>query len=99
MKTIVVIFTDVKVDKADTVKFKKYSFNTANALRVGDIIQIGQYNSNVQVVKVLTKAHKFYNKQTGEISNEYVSTMQEEIKTLKLRDEDDTVVYGTLKRK
>ncbi len=74
MKTILVVYTDIKL--ADTDKMKRYAFNTEDGLEVNDVIKSPSYSTNMQVVKVLEEEYKYYNAQTGELSNNYTSTLQ-----------------------
>lgn len=97
MKTILVIYTDAKVLKKKDLRAKKsYSFNTSSEVKVGDMISTDEYNTNLQVVKVLDKQFKYYNRATGEMSDEFTSTQQHEIATLELREDNHDVVYGSL---
>jgi hypothetical protein len=75
---------------------KKYAFNTSDEVVVNNTITSTKYNTAMQVVRVLDNAYKYYNPSTGELSNEYTSTMQWEIKTLAIREEDDSIVYGKI---
>jgi hypothetical protein len=44
----------------------------------------------------LDKNFKYYNSSNGELSDEISSTLQNEIKTLVIREEESNVVYGRL---
>ena len=97
MKTIIVVYTNTKITKkAEIAKLKRYSFNTSSDVKEGDLISTSSYNTCIQVVKVLEKDHKYYNTSTGELSNEYTSTTQWEIKELVIREDAEDVVYGSL---
>ena len=95
MKTIVVVYSNGKLSNKEIGRLKKYSFNTDSEVSVGDLIETNEYDTNLLVVKVMEKSFKYYNRSTGEMSDEYVSTSQWEIRTLIIREADEeNVVYG-----
>ena len=97
MKTIIVIYTNSRVTKkSDIGRHKKYSFNTAGDVLEGDMLDSPNYDTNMQVVKVLGKSHKFYNSSTGKLSNTYTSTSQWEVRTLEVRNTSEDVVYASI---
>lgn len=75
---------------------KQYCFN-AEGLNVGDKITSDKYSGQtITVVRKCSKAFKYYNELTGDLSDEPTSTRQFEIKTLKPKvKEDIEVVYYT----
>lgn len=96
-KTILVIYTNRKItDKKVIGKMKKYSFNTQSEVKEGDMIETRDYDTKLQVVKVLDKCYTFYNGVTGDLSNEYNSTNQWAIRQLEIRNEEVDVIYGKL---
>jgi hypothetical protein len=95
-KTIIVVFTDTFRTKEECRNLKKYAFNTSDEVNEGDTIISSKYQSPMQVVRVLDSSYRYYNQNTGELSNEYNSTQQWEVKTLAIRDEDEEVVYGKI---
>ncbi|MFI3188405.1 MAG: hypothetical protein QX190_02435, partial [Methylococcales bacterium] len=79
MKTILIIYTNQKLTGIlDIAKYQTYSFNTSIDIKVGDLISSKEYSTNMQVIKVIDKALALYNRNTGELSNEYTSTAQGE---------------------
>jgi hypothetical protein len=95
MKTILVIYTNSKLEsKKDIAKNKRYSFNTESDVKEGDLIKTQEYSTNLQVVKVLPEAFKYYNASTGELSNEFKSTLDWEIRRLEIREEDEEIIFG-----
>lgn len=95
MKTILVIFTKNKVEDSSTIATtKKYSFNTNEDIKVGDMLKSSSYSTELQVVKVLDRSYKYYNSVTGELSDEFTSSAQWEVKTLVVRNEDSSIVYA-----
>jgi hypothetical protein len=46
----------------------------------------------MQVVKILDTSFKYFNRATGELSNEFNSTEQWEIRTIVVRDKDEPEV-------
>ena len=97
MKTIIVIYTIIRINSAKEVNSKpKYSFNTEAALKVGDIIKSSQYSSNMQVIAVLDKCYKYVNCKTGDLSMECSSTNCFAIRELVIQDKEENKIYGTL---
>jgi hypothetical protein len=97
VKTILVIYTDVFLKDKKSIGSKKvYSFNSASDVSVGDMIETREYDTNLQVVKVLPQAFKYYNQATGDLSDTYTSTLQREIRTLEISDEKENIIYGTI---
>lgn len=70
MKTILVIFVDEKVNPELISKYREYSFNTDADVKVGDVLSSPEYNSLLQVVKVLDEYFKYFTYGTGELTNE-----------------------------
>lgn len=99
MKTILVVYTNKNVSKKEIGRMKKYSFNTSSEVKEGDIIETKEYDTSLQIVKVLDKAYKYYNASTGELSDSFNSTSQWEIRTLEIRDEEEEIIYGKLIKK
>ena len=96
MKTILVVFTNTKLGPQGIRMSKKYSFNTSSEVKEGDMIKTAKYNTSLQVTRVLDKSHKYYNSLTGELSDEFNSSSQNEILELQLREDAAEVVYGSL---
>lgn len=97
MKTILVVYTDQKltVEEINNRKMQKYCFRTkSNEIAVGDTLKSQNYTTNMVVTDVVDADYKFYNKQTGEMRNEVNSTNCYPIKTLVIRDTDDTMVFA-----
>lgn len=96
MKTIIVAYSDKKELKESEIRgMKKYSFNTDSDIKVGDILDSKEYDTNMVVAKVLDKSYKYYNSKTGELSDEFTSTAQWEIRTLVVREDEETIVYAS----
>jgi hypothetical protein len=98
MKTILVIYTNSLItDKKEISRAKKYSFNTSSKVKVGDLIDADQYDTPIQVVKILPKAFKYFNGSTGLLSDKFDSTTQWEIRTLQIRLKTESeIIYGSL---
>lgn len=97
MKTILVVYTDQKltVEEINNRKMQKYCFRTeSNEIAVGDTLKSQNYTTNMVVTDVVDADYKYYNKQTGEMRNEVNSTNCYPIKTLVIRDTDDTMVFA-----
>lgn len=95
MVTILCVYTNTQVTSNKEIgKLKKYSFNTSSDLKEGDMISTKEYSTNLQVVKVLPKAFKYFNGSTGEMSDEFNSTSQWLIRTLDIREEDEEIIIG-----
>lgn len=93
MNTILVIYTNSKLE--NTGYTKRYAFNTKANLREGDMIKSSQYDTNMQVVKMLDEAYKYFNRTTGELSNTFTNSNQFEIRELVLREDNTEVIYAT----
>lgn len=88
MKTILVIFSQEKLSKSEHQTMKRYSFNTKANLKVGDRLITEMYSTPIQVVEVLDKGYKYYNKGTGELSSKRVAnSMQLEIREIRVHDD------------
>ena len=97
MKTIIVIYTNNRINSSKEVNSKpKYSFNTNSDLKVGDIIKSSQYSSNMQVISVLDKCYRYVNCKTGDLSMECNSTNCFAIRELVIQDKEENKIYGTL---
>ena len=82
MKTILVIFTDQKLE--DASKMKRYSFNTARQVEVGDLIESPAYKTKLQVVEVLNACFTNVNIRTGELTDKETSSIIYPIRELPL---------------
>lgn len=92
MKTIFVVFSNTTPQKYD----KRYCFNTDSDLKVGDVIKSPNYTTNLVVVETLNKRFSYFNRTTGELSDEITSTSDFPILELKVGEQDSSIVYGTL---
>ena len=101
MKTILVVYSHKKdLTNVEMMRLKKYSFNCNAEVEVGDILESSEYDTPMVVVKVLNKEYKYFNSSTGELSNDFNSTSQWEIRDLVILDKQETdTVYATLERK
>lgn len=93
MKTIIVVYLNSY--SSEERYAKRYVFNTDDDVKVGDILNSPKYDNNMKVVKVLAKVKKYFNKETGRLSNLYFSTMQFTIRELKIGEENKDVIYAT----
>jgi hypothetical protein len=98
MKTILVVYTDkiTPLSNKEVATLKKYAFNTASEVNFGSIISSPEYTTNMVVIKVLDESFKYYNSATGELSNTFTSTLQWEVRTLAIRNDEESVIYGKL---
>lgn len=96
MKTILVVFTNdtLTIEQINSRKMQKYCFRTESEINVGDTLKSNNYERKMVVTDVINADKKYYNVQTGELSNEITSTKCYPIKTLELREENDNVVYA-----
>lgn len=96
MKTILVVYTDQKlsVEQINSRKMQKYCFRTESEVEVGDVLKSKSYTNNMVVTDVVDADHKYYNAQTGEMTNTIYSTKCYPIRTLVLREEDENVIYA-----
>jgi hypothetical protein len=96
-KTIFVIYTDVKKEKA--AYDKRYAFNTESDVKEGDMLKSDNYKTNVQVVKILPQAFKYFDRNSGELSDVLKSTNQYEIRNIRIIEplnETDTIIFERL---
>lgn len=93
MKTIFVIFTNELNPNVN--KFKKYTFNTSDEVKVGDIITSPNYETPMYISDILDKSYNYVNLPTGELKNEISSSCDRPIRILKLVDSDN-IIFGTL---
>ena len=96
MRTILVVFTNdtLTIEQINSRKMQKYCFRTESEINVGDTLKSNNYERKMVVTDVINTDKKYYNAQTGELSNEITSTKCYPIKTLELREENDNVVYA-----
>jgi len=100
MKTILVVYSNKKnLTPVEMMRLKRYAFNCNAAVKVGDILESSEYDTPMVVVKVLDTKYKYFNRTTGELSNDFNSTSQWEIRNLVIMDKQEVdVVYATLER-
>ena len=75
MKTILVIYTNEKltINKINNSKLRKYAFRIEDNVKEGDILKSSIYSSNMIVTDVIDNDFKYFNLQSGELSNEIKS--------------------------
>lgn len=96
-KTIFVIYTNERKEKA--AYDKRYAFNTESDVKEGDMLKSDNYKTNVQVVKILDTAFKYFDRNSGELSNNLYSTNQYEIRNIRVIEplnETDTIIFEKL---
>lgn len=85
MKTIMVVYTDVKLTKSEAQTMKRYSFNTKSKVKVGDLFSLPAYTTAMQVVEVLDACYKYIDIGSGELSNKKkASTKQYEVREIEV---------------
>lgn len=97
MKTILVVYTNVKRTTDQYKGMKKYSFNTEADVQIGEMLETSAYDTKLQVVKILDKSFKYYNAVTGEMSDEFNNSLQWEIQTLDIQTKakkNDSVILA-----
>lgn len=96
MKTILVAFTYLgkSIEEVNNLKVKKYAFRTEESVKVGDFLNSKSYDKYMLVTDVIDQDYKYYNTVTGEFNKEITSTNCYPIKTLVLREDDQSVVYA-----
>ena len=94
MKTIFVTY-----ESDFNTKYKKrYCFNTEFSVQVGDVINSPKYSSKMKVVEVLDKSYTYFNRQTGDLTDEIDSTNCFKISTINIIENMDCEVFGFLER-
>lgn len=99
LKTIVAIFTNVKVtDKHAINAAKKYTFNTTAAVKVGDLITSPAYGTSIQVTMIMDEVYRYADVKDGKLYKSAVdSSYLVAIKTLVVAEATaDDKVYGHL---
>lgn len=93
IKTIFVVFTHMngQVDLKCTT-LKKYAFNTDANLKPGMRLASDHYSGQMVVTDVLENQYKYYNKETGQLSNLLDSTSYRTIKMMRITDKEYDVV-------
>jgi hypothetical protein len=94
MRTIFVIYTNEK--KAKTAYDKRYAFNCESEVKEGDMLKSDNYKTNIQVVKVLDKSFKYFDRNSGELSDDLTSTNQFEIRNIRIIEapaDNDTIIF------
>jgi hypothetical protein len=97
-KTILVVYTQTRLSQKEAACKKRYAFNTTSDINEGDIIESNEYDTPMQVVKVIDGPFKYYNRSTGELSNKFNSTEQWEIRNLVIREDEENTVYGKISK-
>ena len=65
-------------------------------MKKGDILESPEYNSMLHVVEIFDKSFRFFNRVTGELSNEINNSNSYEIKELKVVEKESSdVVIAT----
>ncbi len=86
-KTILVIYTNCKIRPSYE---KRYAFNTSSNVKEGDMIKSPNYNTAMQIVKILDKPFKYFNKESGDLSNTYSNSYHFEIRDLEVIGSEST---------
>ena len=97
MRTILVIYSNVRVSDAELKNLKKYAFNVDDDtdVNVGDILKSAAYSTRMVVVRVLDERFKYYNAKDGKLSNTFNYSGMADIKLLKVVEEIEDVVVAT----
>ena len=85
MKTILVVYTEVKCSKKATQTMNRYAFNTKSSIKVGMLLEGDDYTTPMQVVDMYPVAYKYVDLISGELSiRKKASTKQVEIRQMHL---------------
>lgn len=95
MKTILVIYTNTPIKKENVGYTKRYAFNTSSEVKEGDMLKSPNYDTKMQVVKVLDTSFKYFNRTTGELSDTFLNSNQYEIREMKLTDNLQDVILAS----
>ena len=102
MKTFLCVYSSTAgLKEEEIIRRKKYSFNTDYPVKVGDVLRSPSYDSYLIVARVLDFPAKYYNIATGELSMDFTSSFQYDIREVEVVDElptqpDNNKVYATL---
>lgn len=92
MKTILVIYSNRKKTRKEIGYTKRYAFNTAGEVAVGDLLDTNEYDTSLLVVEIMDKSFKYFNKDTGELSDDFTSSKMYNIKTLDIVTGDNEAI-------
>jgi hypothetical protein len=96
MKTIIVVYTQRKLDDAELRPMDKYAYMTSEDVKPGDMFMLKHKTSYIQVVEVLEKEFSFVNLVTGDLKNERTSTKDAQLSELVINAPSrPDVVYAT----
>ncbi len=85
VENFIVVYAPEPVTPSQAQTMKRYSFNTASDVHIGDRIQTSLYETPMQVVEILPQSFRYIDTASGELSNEKkMSTKQFEIRELSL---------------
>lgn len=83
MKTFYVLFVNEPVTDPEVIKAsKRYTFNSKDGLKVGDIIESSTYKKKLQVVEELPGTYEYFNFVTGMLKNKITDPKDAAIKEL-----------------
>lgn len=98
MKTILVIYTNKKLDTKQVEEFVKdnkvYAFVTNSKVKVGDHFESTAYTTAMQCVEVLNKSYKFFHKKTGMLGNKKLSILWGDVKEIEIKPKIKQVVVA-----
>lgn len=85
MKTILVVYSNIRLSKREHQTHKRYAFNIDEPVKVGDLLKLEKYSTPVQIIEIIAKPFKYINLYSGDMSNKRTaSTQQVEIRTLRI---------------
>lgn len=97
MKTILVVYTNEKltIEQINSRKMQKYCFRTKGEINTGDVLKSNNYEKTMIVTDVIDTDKRFYNTQTGDLTNEITSTKCYPIKELVISENAENVIYAS----
>ncbi|WP_428743117.1 hypothetical protein [Tenacibaculum sp.] len=93
-RTILVVYSNT-LPKPNERGLKRYAFNTSDDLVEGDMIKSPEYTTNMVVVSVLDAKYKYFNANTGDLTNTFNNSRLYPIRTLKLVDVNEDIITAT----
>lgn len=82
MKTFLAIYTEKVLSEAEIGYKTRYTFNTNSPIKIRDLIETNVYTTPIQIVAILPKQYKYFNRESGALSNEITGSKDFPIKEI-----------------
>ena len=85
MKTILVVYTQRKLNQIEMDSKKRYVFNTNNKVKVGDMLKLDGYNDPVQVAAICDQTYEYVNTTTNQFRQKMDGTNVYRIREIRIQ--------------